>query len=142
MKYVSLVIFVFVVYRLVQNEIGRMSRRARQSTGIKESIRVKKAQQKSIVTMFLVLGTLFICYCPYIICWNMNQIDKIFTKRKDVYVIIHYAEVVTYMKPVLNAFVYYYRLKVVRQCCLKRFHELFSTHVHPQINPQTDVELH
>ena len=139
LKDVLVTIFLYVVYRLVHKEIRRMSSRARRSTCTKESIRVKKAEQKTIVTMFLVLGTLFVCYFPYTICWSIWQSDETFKRREDAYVIIHYVEVATFIKPLFNAFLYYYRLKAVRECCLKRFKYLYSKAVHPQIDtPTTD----
>ena len=131
-KDVFVAIFVCIVYRLIRKEIGRMSQRARVSINTKQVIGVRKAQKKLIFTMCLVLVTFLFSYAPYITLWNWLQIDPHFKERHDAYVIIHYAEVMTMTKPIWNAFVYYFRLKAVRYCCMEQFRKIFCGN---SINP-------
>ena len=111
--------------------------KARVSTSTKDAISVRSAQRKTIVTMCLVLMTLLFSYFPYIICWNLwIDKDKHYVRWKYAFVCIHYAEMMTFMKPVLNAFVYYYRLKVVRKYCCRDFFARFR--VRPQRSIRTE----
>ena len=112
---------VVVTYLSVQKEIGRMYRRS-VSQYSQEDISARRAQRKMMITMCLVLATYLLCYLPYIITWNYV---RVYHHHKYSYLLIHYTEVIGMCKPLVNVFIYYFRLRTIRRCCSKMLRRMF-----------------
>ena len=108
-------LMVSVAYKLVRREINRMRVRSRLSPAMQgNSIH---SDRKTMTMMYLVILTCVVCYSPYVITtlYEMINGEAMFT---HVYA-MRATELIALTKPVWNALIHYFRLKVIRRYSIR-----------------------
>ena len=104
-----LMLIVIIMYKLIQREIKLILTRAPHGMQLNNA----QSDQKMMRLMYLTV-TFMLCYAPYVMIDLYKKIDSVPSKLIETY-LMPGSEVIALTKPVWNAFVYYFRLKIIRR---------------------------